>query len=190
MMKAKKEELKFAIGDEVVPNKSAKGLEEMAERHGVERVVGRVLDAHKGDVYDVAWNLVDTEGRPFVGTHTGRTLRPAITGWDITIALEFCRELEAVLVPTGHHLAMAGSVLIAGSSNNDLDILIYPHDTSQRGTELVAEAIVIWGMVMKFDALFVRRQWQKAGSLDEKCVEVWEAPAKYLHRRVDLFFVE
>lgn len=50
--------------------------------------------------------------------------------WTIEEGIKFCWMLEPILAESGWHCALAGSVLYVGKSNKDLDIVIYPHDTS------------------------------------------------------------
>jgi len=45
-------------------------------------------------------------------------------------AIPFARWLEQQLIPRHAHCALAGSVLHAGSSEKDLDIIVYPHSKS------------------------------------------------------------
>lgn len=46
--------------------------------------------------------------------------------WSLEEGIEFCRAAEKLL-PSLAHVALGGGVLWRGSSNNDLDVVIYPH---------------------------------------------------------------
>lgn len=52
-------------------------------------------------------------------------------GWTFDVALRFVRELEDHLLPV-YHVALSGSVLHRGRSSNDLDLIVFPHDTRSR----------------------------------------------------------
>lgn len=52
------------------------------------------------------------------------------------LGIEICEKLEAELVPLGLHVALSGSLLYRGESNNDIDIIIYPHDWGHSTREL------------------------------------------------------
>jgi hypothetical protein len=47
--------------------------------------------------------------------------------WNLEQALKLIKELEDSLSQFGVHCALAGSVLYRGTSENDLDLIIYPH---------------------------------------------------------------
>jgi hypothetical protein len=49
--------------------------------------------------------------------------------WNLDAGLKVVRELEALLSPLGWHVALAGSVLHQGESNDDLDVILYRHKT-------------------------------------------------------------
>ena len=47
-------------------------------------------------------------------------------------AVKVCREIEEKLVPLGYHCALGGSCLYRGTSEKDIDIIIYPHDVKKQ----------------------------------------------------------
>lgn len=51
---------------------------------------------------------------------------------DLSEGLKIAREFEAKLAPLGVHVALAGSVMYAGTSNKDLDLILYPHQKKTR----------------------------------------------------------
>jgi hypothetical protein len=42
--------------------------------------------------------------------------------------LVIARHFEAIAAPAGYHVALGGSVMYAGKSKKDLDLIVYPHD--------------------------------------------------------------
>lgn len=45
----------------------------------------------------------------------------------LTQGVILCQTMEPVLREIGYHCALTGSVLYAGKSEKDLDIIVYPH---------------------------------------------------------------
>jgi hypothetical protein len=45
-------------------------------------------------------------------------------------AVQICTELEPILAEKGYHAAIGGSLAYRGTSNKDIDILLYPHNNS------------------------------------------------------------
>lgn len=41
-------------------------------------------------------------------------------------------ELEQIMSGNGYHIALTGSVLYKGGSNDDVDVIVYPHDPANR----------------------------------------------------------
>lgn len=53
--------------------------------------------------------------------------------WTLTQAIEVMKRLEVVLAENGAHCALGGSILYRGTSDKDLDIIIYPHNKNESG---------------------------------------------------------
>lgn len=51
--------------------------------------------------------------------------------WTLEEAVELVRSLEPAAIKHGYHLALGGSVLMAGQSDKDLDLFLYPHKTTE-----------------------------------------------------------
>ncbi len=103
--------------------------------------------------------------------------------WTLETALAFVRELEFHLAPK-YHVALCGSVLHAGVSRKDLDIMIFPHRTSENTYTEVRELLEGFEMLCLVDLETVQSKWKSVEkSTDTKHVEVWD------HRglRVDVF---
>lgn len=47
--------------------------------------------------------------------------------WTRETAFEFLTNLETFLSANGYHCALGGSVMYRGSSDKDLDVIVYPH---------------------------------------------------------------
>ena len=114
------------------------------------------------------------------------TRRGNLSGWSLEGAILLCREIERQVAPTWH-VALAGSVLLRGESTNDLDVHIYPH--RDVGGPIVPGALVPFldraGLKRIFTFDKVQAHWRKAGSDDEKVVEIY---ADARGRLVDVFF--
>lgn len=107
--------------------------------------------------------------------------------WSGSEAIAFARLLETGLSPH-YHVALGGSCLFSGS-DHDLDLLVYPHDSSagDRDQQLIVVALVLQelGLRRTREVAQIHKYWRKHGSNDEKQVEVW-----YLgDRRVDIIHV-
>jgi hypothetical protein len=140
------------------------------------------------------------------GVHAGDGGAGAVVSavvWTLADAVVLLREVQAAVEPLGFHTGILGSVVLDGSSKNDLDIVIYPacvpgeaeqeedgswafepakpHHRAGR----VGPALVALGMRMTHSAPEVWRVWRKKESNDTKHVEKWE----YRGKTVDVFFL-
>ncbi len=69
---------------------------------------------------------------------------------DLESALTLIRSLEPALAAVGYHIGLTGSVLYAGKSDKDLDLMLYPDDPRVLKTEKeLGDCLVANG----FDAL-------------------------------------
>lgn len=121
--------------------------------------------------------------------------------WVLAEAVEFVRYIQSAVEPYGFHVAMAGSVLTKGHSDNDLDMILYPTSTKAAAStekfgvvprEYLSQVLYKAGMKRMCDRDFVTKMWRKTGSDDEKHVEVWRCTAgipAFEGRRVDIFFL-
>lgn len=106
--------------------------------------------------------------------------------WEVGEALEFVRGLVAELELAGFAVGMTGSVLTKGSSLHDLDIIIYPlQSTKATDVDKAKAALKAKGGFPFLDSESLKRVWRRKGSMDEKTVEVWH----FDKRRVDIFFM-
>jgi hypothetical protein len=106
--------------------------------------------------------------------------------WTLAEALEFLRLVQGLVEPLGYHSGILGSVILRGQSENDLDVVLYPHRKSARDDrDRVRVVFEGSGMKMIADAVDVRRAWRKKGSDDTKYVEKWS----YQCKTVDIFFL-
>jgi len=104
--------------------------------------------------------------------------------WTFENALAFIRALEFVVCDVGYHVALLGSVLHRGYSEQDVDIAIYPHTTSKQDRRELCKAMTKFGLergVPFRDVVRVR----EIEHPDTKHIEVW----RYKGRRVDIFFL-
>ena len=100
--------------------------------------------------------------------------------WTIDQARDFCCKLHSHLVLFGYDVGLTGGVLLHGTSNKDIDIIIYPLKRISSNFELMYKALPNFGLK------FIRLPNENRGYLDDgKRVEVWEFEAK----RVDLLFL-
>jgi hypothetical protein len=106
--------------------------------------------------------------------------------WTLDEALNFIRNLSRVLLPHGWGVGLCGSVLTKGSSHKDLDIIIFPRDTTSMSYSKLIELLEGTGLTLKHNHMVVQEAWRKAGSRDNKIVEVWRTANG---KRVDIFLL-
>lgn len=113
--------------------------------------------------------------------------------WTLEEGVDLCRRLRTQLVPLGWDVGLTGSVLHAGISVKDLDVIVFPLDSSHwmaASTPTTPLAVKMsleqLGMTLKHGARQVRAVWRKThpDKADEKIVEIWECADG---RRVDVF---
>lgn len=105
--------------------------------------------------------------------------------WSLEQAVELCRLLSAHLKPVGYAVGLTGSVLTAGQSKKDLDLIVFPLDTSAADGRRLNECLLEFGFRLLYTTDVVRARWARLGSQDAKVVSVWQ----YEGKRVDLFFL-
>lgn len=106
--------------------------------------------------------------------------------WTFVQSLEFVRKLEAVLEPLGFHTGLTGSVLQEGRSSNDLDIIVFPHNSGRVNYDPIHQALQDMGLKLLADRIQVARVWIRKGSFDTKHVEAWTTE---IGQKVDLFYL-
>lgn len=100
--------------------------------------------------------------------------------WQLEEAIEFCKSLTEFLQPLGFGVAMTGGVLVKGSSEKDLDLIIYPFKKKS------ANYLKLLWELTAFGLFYVRLPNHNKGYEDDgKLVQVWD----YKGKRVDLFFL-
>ncbi len=85
------------------------------------------------------------------------------------------------------HIGITGSVLLAGSSEKDLDVIIYPMNRVEVFNYESARRLFRsreWKQIMTIAQ--VHRSWRGRGSDDTKHVESWKT---HDGRRVDIFYL-
>ena len=106
-------------------------------------------------------------------------------GWTHSLAIEFIHMLRKPLKNAGYDVGMTGSVLWDGTSNKDLDIIVFPLTTEKQDIEAVHRQLESCGLRLGLDREQITKIWRRKGSLDNKHVEYWE----YRGRRVDIFYL-
>ncbi len=110
--------------------------------------------------------------------------------WTLKEATKFVSGLREhfVLNDIPCQIGITGSVLYRGSSQSDLDIILYPTNTSTIHWGTVRESLKKFGMTLRSTALEVKTRWAKRGpsTLDAKEVEAWLTEDG---RKVDVFFL-
>lgn len=66
-------------------------------------------------------------------------LRPPM--WYPSEAIEFCKKVEAIIAPIGHHVALTGGCLYKEGCRKDLDLIIYSVRQSQLNQNEVFELL-------------------------------------------------
>jgi predicted nucleotidyltransferase len=110
--------------------------------------------------------------------------------WTRSLAFDLVAKLWPVLEEAGFSCALTGSLLLREESAHDLDLVVYPRDTSAVSSspaewESARAALVACGLQLRFDHDFVSEQWRKKGSKDVKYVDVWYVE----DRRVDVMWL-
>jgi hypothetical protein len=100
--------------------------------------------------------------------------------WTRETAFQFLEPLDAFLTANGYHCALGGSVMYRGTSDKDIDVIVYPHN---RDNCILVE--VLWDKLCDF--LSPRKSYRCPGSSrDSKDVR-----AMYIaDRRIDFFFLK
>ncbi len=161
-------------------------LKEEQERLLSERfALSDPTDHHEGPSSDLA--LVETRLKELKKLLSPKT-------WWLEEAVWFARYVENWVEPYGYHVGVVGSVLTQGYSVNDLDMLLYPASSKhQEQRDYIRKSVLHKaGMRLTCERAFVTEQWRKAGSDDEKHVEVFhctEGVQGCRGRRVDVFFL-
>lgn len=107
--------------------------------------------------------------------------------WTLAETATFVQALAPTLAASGFGVGVTGSVLTKGQSQHDLDIIVYPlQSTASTDIAKAKLALVEAGMACHLGADVLKRVWRKKGSLDEKEVEVW----RFGKKRVDVFFLK
>ena len=105
--------------------------------------------------------------------------------WDLVEAVRFVRILSEDLEHMGLGIGIVGSVLLKGYSDNDLDLVVFPHDTTKPDFKYVLRIVLEGaGMHLAYNVERTHAAWRKLGSNDTKHVEVWKTREG---KRVDLF---
>jgi len=108
------------------------------------------------------------------------------SAWTLSEATALLQGIAPGLLVRGFAVGLTGSVLTKGSSQHDLDIVVYPmQSTMDTDWEVARDTLIASGFVCLITADDVRKAWRRKGSLDMKSVEVWT----FNKRRVDVFFL-
>jgi len=94
--------------------------------------------------------------------------------WTIEDAIQFCRALEDAIAPVGFHVGLRGGVLLRGKSDRDLDLVIYPHDSSDVHLDRLRDRLRSFGLKQVESTAQVHARWQARGTTDRKAIEIWE----------------
>jgi len=104
--------------------------------------------------------------------------------WCNTDSRDFIRSLEYEIAKIGFHVGLRGSVLMQGQSNHDLDLVIYPHDSTNVRTDELYAVLCRSGLERQKTVAQVHAGWRAKGSADEKPYEIWT----FVDRVVDIFY--
>lgn len=106
--------------------------------------------------------------------------------WELKEAHELIDRILPYLKAAGFYPALTGSVLFQGVSKKDLDIIVYPANSSRYEIRNAFMALEAAGLTQWMDKDRVAQAWVDKGSTDRKHVEVWLTEDK---KRVDIFFL-
>lgn len=134
-------------------------------------------------------------------SHTLDEVNAARTTWTLEQGVKFVQNLERAVFnsPTssslGVHVGLTGGVLYNGKSKKDLDVMVYPHNTTKLPTaEDVHNRFIELGLVPFFEkdrasapewTTSRPQQNQKTG--DQKLITLWKTQSG---KRIDFFFVD
>lgn len=102
--------------------------------------------------------------------------------WNFSEGLDWCCQANKILSKYNIHTALTGSVLFIGYSYKDLDIVMYPHKTSQSCLSIY-EICDILNLKFKEERTQVHMKYNEG---DEKKVFFVET---YSGKRIDIFFL-
>ena len=116
---------------------------------------------------------------------TDTTSSSFMSKWTLEEALELIRGLEPNLSKCGYHVALCGGVLQQGRSEHDLDVLVYPHN-STNNIDIAQLRLCLrdLGWKLRMRAEYLVELWIEKGSNDRKHVDIWATPDR---KRVDVF---
>lgn len=104
--------------------------------------------------------------------------------WTREEAFQLCTEIENRISQIGFHVGLRGGLLFRNTSHHDLDLIIYPHDSTVYRVRELYEALCGLGLEQQKNVLQVHAGWRAKGSNDEKSVEIW----KLDNRVIDIFY--
>lgn len=96
--------------------------------------------------------------------------------WTIEDALVLIREIAPKLKKVGWYPSLAGSVLMKGYSDKDLDIVMIPHTLAEQNVELLRDVLYDLGWKCRVRAHNMVKFWREKGGTDSKHVDVWLLP--------------
>jgi hypothetical protein len=105
--------------------------------------------------------------------------------WTLEEALLLFQKLLPAVQAAGFGLGLTGGVLRNGVSDHDVDVIVYPLQSSSGDMMTLKATLTDAGMKLFRSREEMTAGWRERGSLDEKWVEVWELDGK----RIDLLFL-
>ena len=140
----------------------------------------------QGDAGAVGWvSWEDLFNGPFGQYNRRLKDKLNLSHWSIEKAVEFLNTIRGPIHNAGFDLGITGSVLFSGTSNNDLDIIIYPLDASKYNLQDLYSVLNGLNMHQEKSYKDILDTWYKKGSFDIKHVEKWSYDGKH----IDLFFL-
>lgn len=107
--------------------------------------------------------------------------------WTQIEAIELLKELEPNLAAVGFHCALAGSVLYRGTSEKDLDVIIYPHTYKKQSPPDNSIAETILKLFFQSHKISACGSESSAQERDDKTVK-WLVSKG--NKKVDFFFLK
>ena len=100
--------------------------------------------------------------------------------WTLDQARQFCVELNDYLAPFGYGVGLTGGILLRGTSDKDIDVIVYPYKRVSSDFDPMYNALPNFGL--KYNKL---PNENRGYADDGKRVEIWDFQGK----RIDLFFL-
>jgi len=103
--------------------------------------------------------------------------------WERPEAIKMCSFLERYLSPLGVHIALGGSILYRGTSEHDVDIIVYPHHVP---TATFSQIHQVFQLLIHLGFTYKKEEDTTPSTTDKPVYQLYTPKGK---KRVDFFFI-